>query len=255
MAFPYAISGFPGYEKDESSTQKHPLGTKMVFPDGRTFYYAKNSSAAITTGGMIVDGAGITSGHGENIPVTAATAAGSSTISLEVPTTDLTKNQYANGYLIINDGPGEGEIYEIESHPAHDTSEDATAVFTIRDRGGIATALTTSSLAGLFVNPYTDVKLLDGDGTMTTGPLGVTCAPVTASYYCWLQTSGIGSVAIGAQVAVVGDGLTISQQSGESGMAERTDYSDEADLANIGVAIAVVGDTTDKQPCMLTIRS
>tara|TARA_B100000519_G_C14186740_1_gene411115 strand:+ start:221 stop:988 length:768 start_codon:yes stop_codon:yes gene_type:complete len=255
MAFPYAISGVPGYEKDESSSQKHPLGTKMVFPDGRTFYYAKNSSAAITTGGMIVDGKAAVGAHDMDVPVTAATAAGSSTISLEVPTTDLTKNQYANGYLVFNDGPGEGEIYEIESHPAHDASEDATAVFTIRDRGGIATALTTSSLAGLIVNPYTDVKLLDGDGTMTTGPLGVTCAPVTANYYCWLQTSGIGSVAIGAQVAVVGDGLTISQQSDESGMAERTDYSDEADLANIGVAIAIASASPDKQLCLLNIRS
>jgi len=255
MAFPYAISGVPGYEKDESSSQKHPLGAKMVFPDGRTFYYAKNSSAAITSGGMVVDGKAAVAAHDMDVPVTAATAAGSSTISLEVPTTDLTKNQYANGYLAFNDGPGEGEIYEIESHPAHDASDDATCVFTIRDRGGITTALTTSSLAGLIVNPYTDVKLLDGDGTMTTGPLGITTAPVTASYYCWLQTSGVASVALGAQVGVVGDGLSVSQESGESGLVERADYSDESDLRIIGTAIAIPSVNTDKQLAIIDIRS
>jgi len=255
MAFPYAISGVPGYEKDESASQKHPLGAKMVFPDGRTFYYAKNSSAAITTAGMIVDGQVAVAAHDMDVPATGAQAAGSSTISLEVPTTDLTKNQYANGYLVFNDGPGEGEIYEIESHPAHDASADATAVFTIRDRGGIATALTTASLAGIVVPPYTGVKIIDGDNTQSTGPLGVTTAPVTASYYCWLQTSGIGSVAVGAQVGIVGDGLSVSQESGESGMAERADYSDESDLRIIGTSIAIASASPDKQLCMLDIRS
>jgi len=157
--------------------------------------------------------------------------------------------------LAFNDGPGEGEIYEIESHPAHDASDDATCVFTIRDRGGITTALTTSSLAGLIVNPYTDVKLLDGDGTMTTGPLGITTAPVTASYYCWLQTSGVASVALGAQVGVVGDGLSVSQESGESGLVERADYSDESDLRIIGTAIAIPSVNTDKQLAIIDIRS
>ena len=189
-----------------------------------------------------------------DVPPTAAQSVGDNTVSLEVPTTDLTKDQYKDGYLIFNDADGEGEVYRIVSHPAHDASDDATVIITIEDEG-LQTAITTSTEAQLIYNPYTDVKLIDGDGTMTTGPLGVTTIPVTASYYCWLQTSGIASVAIGAQVGVLGDGLSVSQESGESGLAERADYSDESDLRIIGTAMSVASVNTDKQVCMLDIRS
>ncbi len=255
MALTYGIvwADF-GAEKKETAAAEHALGTKMVLPDGRTFYYAKNSSAAITTGGMIVDGIAAVAAHDMDVPPTAAQSVGDNTISLEVPTTDLTENQYKDGYLIFNDADGEGEVYRIVSHPAHDASDDNTVIITIEDEG-IQTAITTSTEAQLIYNPYTDVKIINGDGTMTTGPLGVTTIPVTASYYCWIQTSGIASVAIGAQVGVLGDGLSVSQESGESGMAERADYSDESDLRIIGTAMSVASVNTDKQVCMLDIRS
>ena len=255
MALTYGIvwADF-GAEKKETASAEHALGTKMVLPDGRTFYYAKNSSAAITSGGMIVDGIAAVAAHDMDVPPTAAQSVGDNTVSLEVPTTDLTKDQYKDGYLIFNDADGEGEVYRIVSHPAHDASDDNTVIITIEDEG-LQTAITTSTEAQLIYNPYTDVKLIDGDGTMTTGPLGVTTIPVTASYYCWLQTSGIASVAIGAQVGVLGDGLSVSQESGESGLAERADYSDESDLRIIGTAMSVASINTDKQVCMLDIRS
>ena len=255
MALTYGIvwADF-GAEKKETASAEHALGTKMVLPDGRTFYYAKNSSAAITSGGMIVDGIAAVAAHDMDVPPTAAQSVGDNTVSLEVPTTDLTKDQYKDGYLIFNDADGEGEVYRIVSHPAHDASDDNTVIITIEDEG-LQTAITTSTEAQLIYNPYTDVKLIDGDGTMTTGPLGVTTIPVTASYYCWLQTSGIASVAIGAQVGVLGDGLSVSQESGESGLAERADYSDESDLRIIGTAMSVASVNTDKQVCMLDIRS
>ena len=255
MALTYGIvwADF-GAEKKETASAEHALGTKMVLPDGRTFYYAKNSSAAITSGGMIVDGIAAVAAHDMDLTLILAHSVGDNTISLEVPTTDLTKDEYKNGYLVFNDEAGEGEVYRIVSHPAHDASDDNTVITTIEDEG-LQTAITTSTEAQLIYNPYTNVKLIDGDGTMTTGPLGVTTIPVTASYYCWLQTSGIASVAIGAQVGILGDGLSVSQESGESGLAERADYSDESDLRIIGTAMSVASINTDKQVCMLDIRS
>ena len=254
MAFPITVQLGYGQEKTESSSQKLKLGTRGETPDGRVFYYAQNSSAAISTAGMIVDGSALVGDHDMDIAPTEAQAAGTTAVSLEVPTTDLTKNQYKDGYLVFNDEAGEGEVYRIREHPAHDASADNTVVITIDEIDGLRTAITTDTEAQLVYNPYTAVKLLDGDGTQTTGALGVTTIPVTASYYTWVQTAGIASVSIGAQVAVVGDGLTVSQQSGESGQAERTDYSDEADLANIGVAIGVASVSGDKQLAMLNIR-
>ena len=254
MAFPPYVSLKPGMEKVETSSQKHKLGTRATTPDGRVFYYVENSGTAISTGGQIVDGIAAVAAHDMDVQATAAQSAGDTTISIEVPTTDLTKDQYKDGYLYFNDGPGQGEIYQIKSHPAHDASDDNTVIITIDEEDGIATALTTSSLCGLMYNPYKDVKIIDGDGTMTTGPLGVTCAPLTADYFGWIQTAGPVSILMGAQVAVVGDAIAISQQSGESGTSERTDYSDESDIVNIGTAMGIPAVATDYQWALLNIR-
>ena len=255
MAFPLTVNLSYGMEKVESSEQKQKLGTRATTPDGRVFYYAKNGSSAITTAGMIVDaGTALTvNAHDMDVPAN-ANAAGTTALSVEVPTTDLTLNQYADGYIIFNDGPGEGEVYRIKSHPVHDASDDNTVTITIDEPDGIRTATTTSSLFGLIANPYAAVKLMDGDGTMETGALGVTTIPVTASYYCWIQTAGIGSVALGAVVGIVGDGLQVSQASGESGRAELYDLSGEDDVQSIGTAIGIPSVDTDKQMCLLTIR-
>jgi hypothetical protein len=255
MSFSTSVNLKYGQEKLETSGKKHKLGTRATTPDGRVFYYALNGTAAITTAGMIVDSAAAfaIAAHDMDVPAN-ANAAGVTAVSVEVPTTDLTKDQYADGYMIFNDGPGEGEVYRIKSHPAHDASADNTVIITIDEPDGLRTATTTSSLFGLLVNPYSSVKIIDGDGTMETGALGVTTAPVTASYYCWIQTAGIGSVAIGAAVGVVGDGLQISQASGESGRAELYDLSGEDDIQSIGTAIGIPSVDTDKQMCLLTIR-
>ena len=255
MAFPNSIMLSYGQEKDETSEQKQKLGTRAQTPDGRVFYYARNGSAAITTAGMIVDAAAAfaIAAHDMDVPANANTA-GTTAVSVEVPTTDLTLNQYADGYLIFNDGHGEGEVYRIKSHPAHDASDDNTVIITIDEPDGLRTATTTSSLFGIFVNPYSAVKIIDGDGTMETGALGVTTIPMTANYYGWIQTAGIGSVALGAVVGIVGDGLQVSQASGESGRAELYDLSGEDDIQSIGTAIGIPSVDTDKQACFLTIR-
>ena len=255
MAFPLSVNLAYGMEKKETSDLRQKLGTRGTTPDGRVFYYARNGSAAITTAGMLVDAAAAfaIAAHDMDVPAN-ANAAGTTAVSVEVPTTDLTKDQYADGYLIFNDGPGEGEVYRIKSHPAHDASDDNTVILTIDEPDGLRTATTTSSLFGIFVNPYSAVKIIDGDGTMETGALGVTTIPMTASYYGWIQTAGIGSVAIGAAVGVVGDGLQISQASAESGRAELYDLSGEDDIQSIGTAIGIPSVDTDKQACMLTIR-
>ena len=262
MAFPNQINLSYGQEKVETSAKKQKLGTKGVLPDGRVFFYAQNSSTAIDTGGMLVDGLVSEADHDMDKAATAAHSVGDTTISIEITEAsggsgDLVKDEYADGYMMINDGAGEGEVYRIKSHPAHDASADATCIFTLDEEDGIRTALTTGSLVGLFKSPYNEVAIVDGDGTLTsrTGVIGVTTIPVTADYYCWIQTSGIATIALGAQVGVVGDALTVSQESGESGKAERADYSDESDLATIGVAIAIPSVSGDKQACMLHIRS
>ena len=251
MAFPTTVQLKQGMEKVETSSQKHKLGTRGVTSDGRVFYYAENSGTAIDHGGYLVDGIAAVAAHDMDLAAT-ATSAGATSFTSGTSLT-VTKDQYKDGYVYFNDGPGQGETYKVKSNTA--VSSATGLSITIDDEDGVATALTTSSLFGLMYNPYKDIKIIDGDGTMTTGVLGVTTAPVTADYFCWIQTSGPASVRLGAQVGVVGDALTVSQASGESGEAERTDYSDEADIANIGTAMGIPAVDSDNQWCMLNIRA
>ena len=251
MAFPTTVQLKQGMEKVETSSQKHKLGTRGVTSDGRIFYYAENSGTAITHGGYLVDGIAAVAAHDMDLAAT-ATSAGATSFTSGTSLT-VTKDQYKDGYVYFNDGPGQGETYKVKSNTA--VSSATGLSITIDDEDGLVTALTTSSLFGLMYNPYKDIKIIDGDGTMTTGVLGVTTAPVTADYFCWIQTSGPASVRLGAQVGVVGDALTVSQASGESGEAERTDYSDEADIANIGTAMGIPAVDSDNQWCMLDIRA
>ena len=251
MSFPTTVNLKMGWEKDETSSQKHKLGTRGVTPDGRIFYYAENSGTAIDHGGYLVDGIAAVAAHDMDLAAT-ATSAGATSFTSGTSLT-VTKDQYKGGYVYFNDGPGQGETYKVKSNTA--VSSATGLSITVDEPDGIKTALTTSSLFGLMYNPYKDVKIIDGDGTMTTGVLGVTTAPVTADYFCWIQTSGPASVRLGAQVGIVGDALTVSQASGESGEAERTDYSDEADIANIGTAMGIPAVDSDNQWCMLNIRA
>ena len=256
MAFPNTVYLSYGMEKAQTSGQKHKLGTRAETPDGRVFYYAKEDGTAIGTAGLIVDNVAVVAAHDMDVPTTAAHSVGDTTISIEVPTTDLTANQYKDGYMVVNDGPGEGEVYRIKSHPAHDASDDNTVIFTIEDEDGIRTALTTASLWGIFYNQYSAIKIIDGDGTPTTGPLGVTTAPVTASYYCWLQTSGIASVLVSGTTAMtLGDAIEVSQVSGQSGSATLYDSSGATDLMPIGTAMGIASVSTDFQLVMLSIRN
>ena len=107
MAFPLSVNLSYGQEKVETSDQRQKLGTRASTPDGRVFYYAK-VGIAISSAGMIVDAATTftEANHDMDLTLILAHSAGDTTISLEVPTTDLTKDRYADGYLMFNDGPG-----------------------------------------------------------------------------------------------------------------------------------------------------
>ena len=250
MAFPLTIHLGYGQEKVETSDQKQRLGTRAVLPDGRVFYYAENSSAAITTAGQLVDGIAAVGAHDGDL-ATAALAAGSLTATTTTSLT-VTLNQYKDGYLFINDKVGQGEVYRVKSNTA--VSSAAGCEITIDESDGFRTAFTTATQFGLMYSPYKGVKVIDGDGTMTTGTVGVTTIPVTASYYCWLQTSGPAAVFSGAATYVIGDAIGTSQASGETGKADLWDVSSEEDTRPIGTSMGVVSVSAEYGWVMLAIR-
>jgi len=250
MAFPLTVHLGYGQEKIETSSQKQKLGTRAVTPDGRVFYYAENSGSAITTAGQLVDGIAAVGAHDMDL---AAAATSANELSFTSGTSlTVTKNQYKDGYVYFNDGPGQGEVYRIKENTA--VSSATGLKITVDEPDGIRTALTTSSLFGLMYSPYKDVKIIDGDGTMTTGPLGVTTIPVTADYFCWIQTAGPAAVLSGAVVGIVGDAIGVSQASGESGAFDLWDSSANEDSRPIGHAMGIPAVDTDYAWVMLAIR-
>jgi len=169
------------------ASQLFPLGSRLLY--GNTFYrYGRLGSGAVTAGKCVTHAASIA--HHFDLTPTAGVAAGETAISVETAGTDITLNQYANGYLYINDAAGEGQMLRIQSNPAHDHSSDPSIVITCYD--DLATAITTSSRVTLIADPS---SALIGQAATTTGAtMGVTVMDMTAAYYGWFAVSGPATV-------------------------------------------------------------
>ena len=164
-------------------TQLFPLGSRLLY--GNTVYaYGRLAAAAVTAGKCVTHAASIA--HHFDLTPTAGVAAGETAISVETAGTDITLNQYAGGYLYINDAAGEGQMLRIESNPAHDHSADPSIVITCYD--DLATAITTSSRVTLIPDPRSG-QIVQA-ATTTGATLGVTVVDMAASAYGWFAVSG-----------------------------------------------------------------
>ena len=214
----------------ESSTQLFPLGAQLHY--GNNIYrYGQMGSGAVTAG-KLVQHAAIDSNHA-NMTATAAVSAGETAISVETGGNDMTLNEYANGYLWVNDVNGEGQTMRVKSNPAHDHSADPSVVITTYD--ALATALTTSSQLSIIHDPYTG--LIVAPATETGCVMGATVIDMTADYYGWFTVSGpqalltVGTVVVG-NIAVRSGGTA-------GGVAPATDNV----LTEIGEVMAVSANT------------
>lgn len=188
MSFSNTIYGPSSDRLVQSSTQKHPLGTRMVLPDGRVFRYAQAGGVTLDAGKLMQESV-VISGHEKDM-VTAAAAVGDTAITITPITNDISANQYKEGYLYVNDADGEGQMFTVKSHPA--ILKTVAGVITIEDEDAVVVALTTSTQCGIRTNPYDGVLVAP---TSETGiPVGVTPIAVTTPNYFWLQTWGIASV-------------------------------------------------------------
>jgi hypothetical protein len=214
----------------ESATALFPLGSKMIY--GNNIYrYVGIGGTGVTAGKLLQHPASV-SDHA-NMTATAAVAAGQTAISVETGGTDLTLNQYAGGYLWVNDVNGEGQMLRVQSNPAHDHSADPSVVITCYD--ALKTALTTSSQLTLIADPSND--LIVAPATETGALMGATVIDMTADYYGWAVIQGpaalltVGTLVVGN--AAVRSGGTAG------GVAPATDNV----LQEVGDVMAVSANT------------
>lgn len=173
---------------EDSSTIKQDLGTKRCLADGREFVYVQAGGTALVVGNVIQQAVAV-SGHHELV-VPTAVAVGQNTVGVTLTTTASTLNQYADGYMHINESAVLGPMYKIRSHAAQ-TSTTGLLTCVLYDK--VRVAITTSNEITLLINPYKGVIQAPVD-TLTGAIVGVAHYIITASYYGWIQTKGIASV-------------------------------------------------------------
>lgn len=232
---------------ENSQYPKVPVGTKAQTPDGRTFRYAKAGAAALVVAQLQV-AADLTANHSNLVPQAAAVA-GAKTVSITVGAAAIAANEYIDGYLVVDDGAGEGYTYRITRHDTC-TAAGGTVTFDIHPRLQVALAVATSTVT-LVRNPYSAVVVATG-GTQTDVPVGVSLRAVTAAYYCWLQTGGICSLlSSGTNTPTAGQPVTIGEAN-DGSVSERDAIAEPL----VGIAPTGVGATAgEHDPYFLMLEA
>jgi len=215
--------------RDISSTKQLSLGTRGETRDGRKYRYALAGGVTLDPGKLCVN-ADLVANH-TNIVVAAAVAVGATKVTATLGATAATVNQYADGYLVVNDAAGEGVNYLINGHAA----VDSAGVITVNLVDAVKVALTTSSEVTLKANPYSGIVISIAD--QADKAVGVPNVTITNAYYGWVQTGG--ECAVLADEAVA-KGLAITTGSSTVGAVEAADAAGEQ---LIGVASEALVDT------------
>lgn len=233
MSFPGFITGKPGWEKLTTTTKRHRLGTEMYMFPGRWFKYGLAGEAA--TVNLLQAGITAIDNHDLDLVVTAAGAAGATSISITLGGTAATANEYADGFVIFNDVEEEGHQYLINNHLA--VASSGTGTFNLDEEDGLATAITTSQQVGLVHNLAHDFVVYPT--TATTAVLGACCVDVANNSFAWLQFRGQGVGRSDATTPPAGAPLAPSDAT--AGNVELVDYSGTPDLATIAYAMDAAG--------------
>jgi len=189
------------------------VGTRWDLSDGREVMLVR-AGDAIAAGKLYQDAA-IVANH-QNIAVTAYQAYSANgnvpaKVTVTLGATAATANQYAGGFVVVNDVTGEGQTLRIASHPAADSA--ATLALTLEE--GATTALTTSSEVCLIPPHGKDVIIMPT--TITGAVAGVGLYIIAAASYGFLTTKGLTSCLADGAVTV---GSAISPSNAVAGAIE-----------------------------------
>ena len=164
-----------------TTVQGAKLGEELTLPTNRVYRYAKNGIAPLAIGTVVQ---AVRPNEAHSNLTCAAAAAKATSITVTLGTAPANTNEYAEGYLFINDAAGQGYVYDVISHPF--AAAAGTLMLAIRD--DVVAALTTSSQATLLQNVYDDVNKPYG------GPWDIICGvvpvAVPANEYFWCQVRG-----------------------------------------------------------------
>ena len=192
-----------------SATEQYVLGTELIKKDQK-WRYCKNGAVELAPG-KLVQSSLLVADHHDMAP--ADTAIGSKTVTVALGATAATADQYAGGFLQIDDGAGEGFMYRVASHPAADAS--ANLVVTLEEEIQVALVQNNSSKVTLIANPWSGA-LVAATG-FTARLLGVATSTVPVNNYFWAQVAGPCSVLSDGAITV---GLEVVRGASSAGAVE-----------------------------------
>ena len=195
------------------ATQQYPLGAKLLYND-REYRYAR-AAATIPAGNVVCTRNAAHATNHLNMSCLVA-AVGATEVTIITAETDILENEYAGGYLYVNDGTGEGLAYKIKSHPAHDHSASPNCVMTLYDKIKVALVATGTSEVSLKHNKYTHVIKAPGTTPLTGEAIGVASSVLANNDFFWLQVKGPAAVLVSGTV-VIGDSVCVTISTGTAG--------------------------------------
>ena len=225
---------------EQSSDQRHPLGTMGITNDGRTYRYANAGGVDLDPGKLTI-AVDVTSTH-EDIAVNTFLI-GENTMTVTAGGT-VSANEYDEGFVNITSGTGQGIMYSIKSHTT--SSGSGSVVLTLNDL--IAVTAVAGTKVTLIHNKYKDIIV--SDGTLADLATGVPNVTISADAFGWVQTGGLCAVLNDATTTVVaGQPVTIGDVT--SGAVEDINAVTETQVGL--VPAGAVGATTEYVSINLTL--
>ena len=216
-----------------SDTPLHPLGSVARYGDKEFRYvgYGGTILAGRTVRRSVVAVSDLTN----KAMVNSEYLAGETIITLKGSgsgSDDAGGNEYAGGYLNVNDSNGEGFAYRILANESLDISNtSATAKFRLEEP--LVKALTTASDVTLVKPPY--VTLITTDTGIDDFVVGVAAADAASGKFGWVQIKGPCSTKVSGTL-VAGNGVVNGTAAGAVGPAT-------GELAVIGRVMVINANT------------
>jgi hypothetical protein len=219
-----------------TTTQLTTLGAIGRTNDERVFRYAQVGASSVGAGLLLITPAVVSNHTNINVAASSGTAAGINQIDVTIGATAATLDQYAEGYVVINNGTGKGSYYKLKGNTAATSS--GTCTLYLYEPLSAAIANSSSTKVSLLANPWSGLIV------QTASPLsrcaGVTNIAIPANNYGWIQVIGYCSVlADGATTK----GLGVKQSPNVAGAVTVATGAADADKQIVGYAPEALVDT------------
>lgn len=199
------------------------LGTIGADRRGDLYAWTLNGAVALSAGKAVIAPAKVSNDTNRSLDSTSNVAVGSTKVTVSSAGT-VTADQYAGGFLVVNDGAGVGQTFLITGNSADYTGGAAHAVDVyIHDSVGILLSTSTSKVA-LMTNPWANVIVHPGS-SVAYQCVGVPQMAVTAAYYFWAKVRGMASVLSDGVITKGGDAILTSNAVAGALLAKADDTS------------------------------